>query len=247
MVPADVEGFGQRVAVRLARVLDGAVVGAYFVGSVALGGYVPGESDVDILAVSEDAVLGEAKEAIASELLDEAMRCPARGLEFTLYRRQVATSVPRGADFEVNVCGGPRMERMVHRIPDDEASFWYVLDRAIAHHDGVVIVGPPAADAFVDPPRPVLLDALLASMRWHREHEHGTHYSVLNAARAWRFAAEGVLGSKLDGAQWARPRWPTPSVIDTAVALRHGRPAVLHEDQVDEFLRHVAQVIASAT
>ena len=139
------------------------------------------------------------------------------------------------------------MERLVHRSPDHEPSFWYVLDRAVAHHDGVVILGPPAADVFVDQPRPVLLDALRASMRWHQEHEKGTHYSVLNAARAWRFAAEGVLGSKLDGARWARPRWRTPSVLDAAVALRHGRPAALHEDQVDELRRHVAQVIAAAT
>jgi len=27
-----------------------------------------------------------------------------------------------------------------------------------------------------------------------------------------RFDAEDVLGSKLEGARWARPRWPTPSI-----------------------------------
>jgi hypothetical protein len=28
------------------------------------------------------------------------------------------------------------------------------------------------------------------SMRWHRDHEGATLYSVLDASRAWRFAAE---------------------------------------------------------
>jgi hypothetical protein len=247
MVPTDVEAFGTRVAQRLTDILGNDLVGAYFVGSVALSGYVSGESDVDVLAVCEHAIPGSLKEAIASDLSDETATCPARGLEFTLYRRQVATSVPREADFEVNVNGGPRMDRLVHRIPDKEPSFWYVLDRAIAHRDGVVISGPPAADVVVDAPRPVVLDALRASIRWHQGHEQSAHQSVLNAARAWRFAAEDVLGSKLDGAQWARPRWRSPSVIDAAVGLRHRRPAVLNNDQVDEFLRHVARVMAAAT
>ena len=119
---------------------------------------------------------------------------------------------------------------------------------ALSHNRyGVAILGPPAADLFVDPPRPVLLDMLGGSIRWHRQHERATLYSVLNAARAWRFAVDDVLGSKLDGARWARRRWQNPSVIDAAVNLRHGRAAVLNEDEVDQFLAHVDAVIAAAT
>jgi hypothetical protein len=83
-------------------------------------------------------------------------------------------------------------------------------------------------------------------MRWHRENEKATLYSVLNASRAWRFATDDVLGSKLEGAQWARRRWPTPSLIDAAVDLRHGRPAHLDEGEVDRFLDHVERVLAGA-
>ena len=64
-------------------------------------------------------------------------------------------------------------------------------------------------------------------------------YSVLNACRAWRFAAEDALGSKLEGAAWARPRWAYPELIDAAVALRHGNSADLQASQVDEFLKYV--------
>ena len=52
---------------------------------------------------------------------------------------------------------------------------------------------------------------LTESMRWHRRHEKATLYSVLNASRAWRFAAEGALGSKLEGAAWARDRPAFPN------------------------------------
>ena len=69
---------------------------------------------------------------------------------------------------------------------------------------------------------------------------------MLNAARAWRFAVTGELGSKLDGASWAANRWYRPSVIDAAVELRHGRPAHLDATEVDELLNHVQHVLETS-
>jgi hypothetical protein len=134
----------------------------------------------------------------------------------------------------------------VHLDATAEPWFWYVLDRAVAHRSGVTVVGPEPAEVFADIERSTLLDAMTASMRWHRQHEKATLYSVLNATRAWRFAAEDFLGSKLDGAAWARQRWSRPAVIDAAVELRHGRPAELSTAEVDEFLAHVEALCSSA-
>lgn len=245
-VPEDVAAFGDRVAAVLHSSLRERLVGAYFVGSIALGGYVPGESDVDIIAVCGRSVPGEERPSIAAEVLHATTVCPARGLELTLYRLDVASSPPGSADFELNVNGGPRMDTPLHLSPDEEPRFWYVLDRAIARRHGVVITGPPAAEVFADAPRPLLLEAMRESMRWHRRHERATLYSVLNGSRAWRFAAEDVLGSKLAGATWARSRLRNPSLIDAAVDLRHGRPAHLDEDEVDGFLDHVEHALDAA-
>ncbi len=174
--------------------------------------------------------------------------CPARGLELTLYRRAVAGSLPVGADFEVNANGGPRMPTTtIHLDPAAEPGFWYVLDRAIAHRAGVVISGPPPSHVFADVAHATLLDALYQSMAWHRVHEKATLYSVLNACRAWRFVDEGVLGSKLEGAAWARERWPDTDVIDAAVALRQGEDAAaLDESAVDDLLSAVLARLAEA-
>lgn len=243
--PDDVVTFGGVVARILRSTLGDEFVGAYFVGSIALGGYVDGESDIDILAVSRHPVDDQTKQALVEELLLATSDCPARGLEFTLYRLDVVSSLPNEADFEINVNGGPRMPQSVQSA-DEQPAFWYVLDRAIAHRHGLAIVGPPARDAVADVPRTLLLEAMRESMRWHRENEKATLYSVLNACRAWRFADEDVLGSKLEGAQWARRRWPTPALIDAAVALRHGRHAHLDAAEVDSFLDHVERELARA-
>lgn len=86
---------------------------------------------------------------------------------------------------------------------------------------------------------------MIESMRWHREHEKATLYLVLNASRAWRFAAEDVLGSKLEGAAWARERW-LPGIIDAAVDLRHGRPATLDAAGVTTLLDHVERTLVNS-
>lgn len=141
------------------------------------------------------------------------------------------------------LCKAPRS---VHLDQSTEPGFWYVLDRAVAHRAGIPIVGPPAVDTFVDIPRGRLLDAMRESMRWHRRHEGATLYSVLNACRAWRFAAEDALGSKLEGAAWARERWANRKLVDSAVALRQGRSAELGAPEVDALLAHVENTLTGA-
>jgi predicted nucleotidyltransferase len=230
VVPDEVVAYGREVAARLQEVLGDALDGAYYVGSIALGGYVAGESDLDIVAVSERAIPDQEKPSIADAVFDTTMSCPARGLEFTLYRREVAGSSPVDADLESRA----------------EPGFWYVLDRAIAHRCGVVICGPPPVEVFAEVSRTLLLDAMVESMRWHREHEKATLYSVLNASRAWRFAAEDALGSKLEGAAWARERWSSPWVIDAAVDLRYGRSAKLDPAEVDTLLDHVEKALVES-
>jgi hypothetical protein len=246
MVPDEVAAYGREVVASLQEVLGDDLVGAYYVGSIALGGYVAGESDLDVVAVSERAIPDREKPSLADAVFDTTVSCPARGLEFTLYRRDVAASSPVAADFEVNVNGGPRMARAIHLEPRVEPGFWYVLDRAIAHLCGVVICGPPPAEAFPEVSRRLLLDAMIESMRWHREHEKATLYSVLNASRAWLFAAEDALGSKLEGAAWARERWSSPGVIDAAVDLRQGRAATLDAAEVGALLDHVESTLVKA-
>ena len=244
VVPEEVARFGRDIAAHLDARLGSDFIGAYFVGSIALGGYVPGQSDIDIVAVTAHRLPDDLRRSLATELLELSATCPGRGMELTLYSRRVAASPPAGADFEVNVNGGPRMPPEIHLDARQEPGFWYVIDRAIAHRSGVAIIGPPAADIFADAPPRKLLDAMLQSMRWHRQHEGATLYSVLNASRAWRYAVEGVLGSKLDAAVFARQRWSQPSVIDAAVDLRHGRAAHLDAPEVDRLLDHVESVLA---
>ena len=239
VVPDDVVAYGEIVAATLVSALGDDLVGVWFVGSVALDGYVPHESDVDIFAVCRDRLDHERRSDVATRLLATTAQCPARGLELTLHRQEVAAARAFDADYEINVNGGPRMDECTRLAPDDNPTFWWVIDRAVAHRHGVTIAGPSSRDVVADVPRSVLLDAMVESMRWHRQHEPASLYSVLNACRAWHFAAEDRLVNKLAGAAWAKERWHDVTTIDAAVALRLGRPARLDAGAVDDLLDHV--------
>jgi hypothetical protein len=124
MVPAEVATFGLEVAASLQEVLGDALLGAYYVGSVALGGYADRESDIDIVAVSGRAISNDEKRSIADAVVETTTSCPARGLEFTLYRGEILACSPVAADFEVNANGGPRMPRVIHLDSRTEPGFW---------------------------------------------------------------------------------------------------------------------------
>jgi hypothetical protein len=176
VLASEVAVFGDQVAEVLALSLGADLVGVYFVGSVALGGYVPGESDIDIAAVSKSALTDPQKQRVASAVVEASASCPARGLEFTVYRREIVGSRPAGADFEVNANSGPRMPTAVHFDATIEPAFWYVLDRAIAHRSGLAINGPPARRTFADVPRSTLLDAMCESMAWRTRRRPSIRY-----------------------------------------------------------------------
>ena len=80
---------------RLREVLGGCMVGVYAGGSYALGDYLPGRSDLDVAAMVRRSV-GEMAEAAVASLRHETLRCPARRLEFVVYRVDTARSGWRG-------------------------------------------------------------------------------------------------------------------------------------------------------
>lgn len=68
MIDAKVADFAQAVAGRLREVLGEDLHGAYLSGSVALGGYIPGQSDTDLFAVCRHPLEVKKKQAVAQAI-----------------------------------------------------------------------------------------------------------------------------------------------------------------------------------
>lgn len=247
MIPQDVAQYGSDVASRVERVVGVArVVGAYFVGSVALRDYVPTRSDIDIIAVIDRKLPDDEKREVVDALRHPNLPCPARGLEFVLYTREAVGSPEAGPGFEINLNTGRGMETHIGFDALAEPRFWFLIDRAIAHQSGIAIVGLPPTEVFAPIPRRLVLEAMAESIAWHRANEKLSGSTVLNACRSWRYADAGILGSKSDAAEWARPRSSDPNTIDAALEQRRGGAAELDEPAIAALLGRAQVAITAA-
>jgi hypothetical protein len=222
MTNSEAASYGRAVAGRLQEVLGESMRGAYLSRSVALGGYVPGQSDIDLFAVCHNSLDVEKKQTLAQAISDEANNCPTRRMDFVLYSEESVAEPSRTLQFEINLNAGPEMDYHLSFDPASEPFHWFVLDISIVRDYGLQLTGPPAREVFAPIPRPWLLDALEDSLEWHADHETLLHYSVLNACRSWRYAEEGVMSSKDEAAVWALSHAEDPSIIDSALAIRRG-------------------------
>ena len=156
----------------------------YLVGSGALGTYEHGASDVDVIAVTARSLGLDQRRALAAAA--EAVPCPARRLELVTYAR--------GSDtWEINLNTG----ELVAFDTADVPAFWFVIDRAMAEHHSIALLGPPWSDVFDPVPREALLEALDESLET---------IGALNMARAWAWLDTGEWISKPAADAWLRER-----------------------------------------
>ena len=201
-----------------AEVLGDDLVGVYPHGSLVLGGWRPERSDIDVLVVVERSLTAPEQSALAAAWSQESLPCPAVGLELSVVLRSVAAHPNARPAFELHVTTAPQDAKVLdgHGHPGD---LDLVLHFAICHALGYAV--------FAEVPRPLVLTQVADELTWAVEHA-AAEYAVLNACRAWRYAVDGSLVSKVDGGRWAEERLEEPerTLVRTAIALQSGEEAV---------------------
>lgn len=215
-------------------VLGDDLIGAYAAGSVGLGAYQPGRSDVDVALLVAGPLAAADKRLLVDRLRHESLPCPARGLELVVYRRDVAASGTPEPGFEVELNSGATMPFRATCDPADrpaaDGRFWYALDRSILRQSGLTLLGPPAAGVFADP-SPEALRALLAdALRWWLalptppgdEPAPGAEDAVLGACRALVRCRDGVWLGKADAGFRVAADDPDAALIRASIDARRG-------------------------
>jgi len=224
----------------LADVLGGRLVATYVHGSLALGGFEPTRSDIDVLVIVRDS-----PRTGAAEWHELAKRVPvtgaaARGVELSVVELGAVAKPAAPWPFLLHVTTAPDDRKVIdgrRRAGDHDLLMHYVFARAA----GQVGRGPPPADLIGDVDRRSVLRYLRDELDWGLRHA-GETYAVLNAGRAVRYARDGVVVSKLAGARAALAAGAPPQLVERAVAVQTGRAADRPPD--DEARRFVAAVRA---
>ena len=188
-----VAAYLEELCTRLREVLGERLTAVYALGGYALGAYVPGRSDLDVLAVVDRPLEPATKARIVERCAHEALPCPARKLELV-----VSTGTPR---WELNLNTGEG-ERHVGTDPAAEPRFWFVLDLALAREHGLALLGPPPADVLAPVAREDVLAAQAEAIAWYARHEPGRD-TFAAAARAWHWLETGRFAPKDEAVAWA--------------------------------------------
>jgi hypothetical protein len=187
---ATAERFALETTRAVVDALGDGVAAAYAVGSTSYGGFEPGTSDLDVVAV----LAAKPTRARLQELVHRVHGldfAPARGLELVVYHE---------GDGVLNLNTGPGMDELV--AFEGEPAFWFTLDRAVAEQHARTLSGPPWSELFEPVERREILAALAESIAWHEEHEPTSRNTVLNASRALTWLETGTWASKRDAAAW---------------------------------------------
>jgi predicted nucleotidyltransferase len=253
----DVEAYLERVVSTLGDHLGSELVGVYLHGSLAMGGFTPGRSDVDVLGVCAGPISPERGRALGEALAALPGPAAGTGLEFSLITESAAGTPSTAPPFEVHVSHEEPFVTDGHDHPGDED---LPLHFAVVRGRGRTLFGPDPSEVFVEPDRAALVRSMLGDIEtarsegvgWWQDHDlpesASLAYQVLNGARCLRYLETGQIGSKVEGAEWLKASDPDPEVhtlVDAALAYQRGDAPVAADarileafmDRVDASLR----------
>ena len=251
-VPKKVTRYVDDVTARIRGVFGEQVVGVYTTGSLALGDYRPGRSDIDLMAVVAESVDVDLRRQLARQLDHRVLACPAAGLEFVLYPLTTVSRPTVDAGYLLNLNTGPALPPVTSFDSGDGPAFWYAIDRAITRQSGAALYGPPPQELFAAVPFGDLLRVVIASAEAHSDLQQGhlLDNAVLNGCRALRFAQDHRWYAKLDAAKRTLPMASkfTPLLAAAIDSFGSGRQSAqrLDPDAVQAFLVEVLQKLRSA-
>ncbi|TMS00438.1 aminoglycoside adenylyltransferase domain-containing protein [Nonomuraea basaltis] len=182
-----------------------------------LGGFHFARSDVDVLAVVEGPGTTATQQAMGEAIAATTERCPGTGLEMSVITAATAR-VLGSCLFEVHI-NTTSDETVMVTGAGDSGDPDLVLHSAVCRDRALPVLGPPPAWVFGPVSRDRVLTAMAGDLRWALDHGSAA-YAVLNACRAVRFAEDGHLCSKLDGAEWYLIRHPDDATVTAAVAYQ---------------------------
>jgi predicted nucleotidyltransferase len=163
----EVQAYLDRVVSTLRDGLGDELVGVYLHGSLAMGAFHPGRSDVDILAVCATSLPRERRMAIGAALVAIPTPSPGGDLELSLVTEAAVRSRSAVPPFEVHA--STHEEPFVVDGSDRPGDGDLVIHFAMARARGRALVGPEPGELFPEPVRASLIEAFLADLAWAKD------------------------------------------------------------------------------
>lgn len=229
--PPAVRGQLRELQRGLLAALGEGLVGIYLHGSLALGGFNPEQSDLDLLAVTEGPLTAESKRRLIEVLL--RLSGKPRPIEISFLGRGDLRPWRHPTPYQLHY--GENWRSRYEELLDTEArweqSEQQPTDPDLAAHitvlreRGVRLQGRPIREVFPEVPRADYIDSIVQDFYWAKERlGEDPVYFVLNACRVYAYLKEGRILSKVEAGAWALrtvpERWR--EILATALEIYRG-------------------------
>jgi hypothetical protein len=184
-------------------------------GSLAAGGFRPGRSDIDLLAVV-DGRLSDSQAAAVEHGVRTADAGPADRVDLHVVTSESAGHPTRAPALELQVGRYGDEVEVARRVTDADL----LAELSMARSTGRSLRGAEPADVITPVPPEWVVDRnrdWLTTWRDRTDDEKNAAFMVLTACRMWRFALEQIHCSKPDAAAWALARDPSLDVVRQAL------------------------------
>ena len=226
---ARANAFADLLARACVDVLGHLAVSVLLHGSLTLGDFVPGRSDIDLLLIVARRLEDEELGALTERVSALSALSPSR-VDLRVLTREVAAAPvplpPMEAGFALRPGRAPEREARVAGEPD------LVVELSVVRAHGRELLGrsPPdvvgaVPDTWVD----AVGEQYLAAWEHLTDDAPHAELMVLTACRVWRFHAERVHCSKSAAGHWALARDSSLTAVRQALRQRSGEPGVTIE------------------
>ena len=197
-----------KLSCAIQEILGGNLVGIYVHGSIAQKAFRWNVSDVDFLIVVQSEPSDDAKRKLLDTTIYLSEFAPPKGLEWSVVTLADCLHVSHPVPF----CLHYSIAHKQHFLTSPEEYIQHMKGRdgdlaayfAVVRQCGIVLYGKPIEDVFGPVPKDFIMDSFRENV-----HDDDTPNGILNRCRYEAYRLEGVLLSKIDGAQWALKHLPT--------------------------------------
>lgn len=213
--PSDVKRLVLLLQNRIKEILNEDRLGLYIHGSLAMGGFNPKSSDIDILVVIERAMHVSEKRELAQLFLKYSSNPFPIEISFLHTERLKNWKHPCPFDFHYSEFWRERYERdlvngtynYIHEDIDTDSDL--AAHIKIMKHRGICVEGAPIAEVFPDIPISDYISSILGDYQDCLENvEEDPIYCALNLIRVYWYLKEGIISSKQEAGNWAMNTFP---------------------------------------
>jgi predicted nucleotidyltransferase len=182
------------------------MIGFYIHGSLAMGGFNPNKSDIDLLVVTKRPLTVERKRRLVQLFLNYSTRPYPIEVSFLNENQLQNWEHPSSFDFHYSEDWRERYNNELtkrvfiqEKIKDNDLA----AHITVTYHRGICVEGKPIKEVFPLVPRSHYISSIMSDFQdCLKNVEKNPIYCTLNFLRVYWYLKEGVISSKKEAGEW---------------------------------------------